>query len=309
MASEINEEDLDENINAYGKFGETRLHTACRNGQFERVKHLVELGADVNILSQIREYTPLYYSLFNGFLNISAFLISKGADVNKNIGKCKKHLIFEIIDSGYNSLKSIKLLLDHGADINSKDPFGKTILMKAILSKREKMIDLLLLYNLDLNLRDNLGNTALMHSIISNSNLDNSILKKLISLGADLNIPNLYGDTPLISSLKYFHESDAAFLLPHTKNINHQNFDGKTALHCAVKYSSSTTVKSILSHYPDLSITTNSGHTALDIACQSSRYNYNYLDLKKTVELLLRKMWDIPKQHTSKPHPKRARRC
>ena len=59
----------------------TPLHKAARDGQLERVKELINAGADVN--SKLTNgLTPLQTSLPNGHVECMKLLIESGADVN-----------------------------------------------------------------------------------------------------------------------------------------------------------------------------------------------------------------------------------
>lgn len=66
--------------------GNTALHFAAANGSFEKVKALVEAGAEINIQNVIGN-TPLMAACIKDNVRIVAYLISKGADfleVNEN---------------------------------------------------------------------------------------------------------------------------------------------------------------------------------------------------------------------------------
>lgn len=59
----------------------TALHFAVRQGQFESVKTLIELGADIDILED-NGVTPLIMATINGHMDIAGFLLNSGADPN-----------------------------------------------------------------------------------------------------------------------------------------------------------------------------------------------------------------------------------
>ena len=73
-------------------------------------------------------------------------------------------LHFAIIQKNYNS---IGLLLEHGADIDSRNMDGRTPLMLACLAGDDQMIQTLLDFNPDLSIKDKSGKTAKDWALVS----------------------------------------------------------------------------------------------------------------------------------------------
>jgi ankyrin repeat protein len=89
----------------------------------------------------------------------------------------------------------IKLLLDHGVDVNSPTGNnGMTALMTATLSNQLNVVKFLLSYRANVNAQGNNGWTALMLASLAG---DINIVKILLSHGADVNIKSDEGDTAL----------------------------------------------------------------------------------------------------------------
>ncbi|MEM2677506.1 MAG: ankyrin repeat domain-containing protein, partial [Thermofilaceae archaeon] len=59
----------------------SELHKAAEEGDLQRVKKLVENGANVNAKDEYGS-TPLYLAVLNGHLELARFLVEKGANVN-----------------------------------------------------------------------------------------------------------------------------------------------------------------------------------------------------------------------------------
>jgi len=92
-------------INKQNEYGETSLHYACRNGNENIVKYLVEHGADINKQNSFHE-TPLHIACMSGSENIVEYLIEKGVEVDKMI----------VIRKGkYWNDNINKILIKHGA--------------------------------------------------------------------------------------------------------------------------------------------------------------------------------------------------
>jgi len=70
------------NTNLVDQYGKTALHVACKNGNLESVRFLVEGGSQVNFLaSHPRDsWTPLMYASFHGWIDIVKYLLEMGAD-------------------------------------------------------------------------------------------------------------------------------------------------------------------------------------------------------------------------------------
>lgn len=62
----------------------------------------------------------------------------------------------------YGNVGMVKLLLEHGANLNSIGPFGETVLIIAVSDGYGEIIELLIQKGADPHLKDNNGNTALM---------------------------------------------------------------------------------------------------------------------------------------------------
>jgi len=88
-------------------------------------------------------------------------LLNNGADANyiKNQGQAEMPLlIFSVIN---NDFKTVKLLVDHKADVNRKDLFSTSALMYAANNGDLNIIKYLLDNGADIHAKDEQGNTVL----------------------------------------------------------------------------------------------------------------------------------------------------
>jgi hypothetical protein len=109
-------------VNAKNKYGQTPLHWAATWGHLDIVKLLVDRGADINAKDEDGE-TPLHWAAANDHLDVVEFLLDRGADVNAKSGYGQTPLHWA---ATYSRLDIVKLLLDRGADVNAKNGDGKT---------------------------------------------------------------------------------------------------------------------------------------------------------------------------------------
>jgi ankyrin repeat protein len=149
------------------------------------------------------------------------------------------HAAFEsFVGVNYNY---IKMLIDHGADINAVDNSGNTVLHAAIkteINKDNDCIKMLLDHGADINAVDNSGKTML-HAAFESFNGENYIcIRILLDHGANINAVDNSGNTMLHAAFINFWRSNYNFikmLLDHGADINAVNNFGETALHAAFK--------------------------------------------------------------------------
>ena len=97
--------------------------------------------------------------------SIESFLEPRSkADIIHDLSKLsKKELGDKLVTALENGHKDVvQWLLDAGADVNAKDTWGRTALMKASLNGHKDIVQLLIEAGADVNVKDNDGRTALM---------------------------------------------------------------------------------------------------------------------------------------------------
>ncbi len=186
------------NPNTPTKDGESLLVKAILHQKSEIADLLIEAGADLNskITNGYYEgYTPLQIAIETGMLSTAKKLIEKGANVKEKTpyGATALHIIAGVSGIGQkHSFQIARELVKRGADVNAKDSKGNTPLHYA--------------------------------SQIGNSH----IVRVLVELGADVNQKNSEGNTPLILALMNRHLKTVEILLksganPSIENLNKEN--------------------------------------------------------------------------------------
>jgi ankyrin repeat protein len=129
------------------------LLSATREGDYEKVKKLIEEGADVNMKDWIG-WTPLHLACWwdhKDYESIMILLIEKGANVNAkdNYGNTPLHLT---AIQGYT--RRGELLIKRGADVNAKDKIGRAPLHRVAEKNYKEFGEMLIKNGADKNAKD-----------------------------------------------------------------------------------------------------------------------------------------------------------
>lgn len=103
----------------------------------------------------------------------------------------------------------VELVSNYG--VNAKDINGFTPLMLCVQNGRIDMIDYLIEHNADVNQINNIGNTALFYAVFYSKN-QTEIIEKLLKAGADINIQNKSGVSPLTLANSMANDKVSKFL-------------------------------------------------------------------------------------------------
>jgi len=255
----------------------------------------IKLINDTNNLECRDEYslTPLLIAISRPRFNLEdtteivRLLVAKGVNVNARITK-------EI--SGLEGLKGstplmsaaamgmddvVKLLLDHGADIDAQADNGETAVMCAatIDDGNPTTVRLLVERGCNLNIKSITGDNVLL-AVISGSDREKlETLRILIDNGVDVNCKNEKGETPLQWAAFYGHYNTIKLLLEKGANVNDADNNGKTALMLAASSSSPNEeiVKLLIESKASLDYRDKNGETAYFYALDSGNIEISKL--------------------------------
>lgn len=127
------------------------LFSAVKSNNLEQAKVCIELGADVNAKSKIKDAngeTVLMIAAGEGYKDMAELLIKSGADVNAQDDFGKTALIYAI---DKKQIELSEILINSGADINIKDKYGNTALICAVASGNRDFVELLINLGSDMN--------------------------------------------------------------------------------------------------------------------------------------------------------------
>lgn len=138
--------------------GRTELMAAARAGDDDRIRALVEQGADVNQTNN-NGGTPIMYAALSGETETVALLLGYDARVDAVAGNGWTALMIAAVKG---HVEVARLLLKHGANPNLPDVYSWTPLMRAVYEQRTGIVRLLVeTRQTDVNRRGENGITAL----------------------------------------------------------------------------------------------------------------------------------------------------
>jgi len=182
----------------------TALHSASQAGHLPVVRSLLRHGVDVDARNP-KNLTALHYASLCGRRDVVQFLLDHGADVNS-----REHALNTPLNLAAHSGHAdvVQVLLEHNADVNSNDEDGLTPLHDVVNSYDPKggypqVVRLLLAYGANTNAHATNQGTPLHLVADGQHGLDLDVARLLLEHGADVDLENGEGMTPLQVTLEY----------------------------------------------------------------------------------------------------------
>jgi ankyrin repeat protein len=141
-------------------FESGRLEAAIRAGDIPKVRALLESGASAN-----RSYlgaSPLLVAASTGNKGMVSLLLSSGANPRRRDRWAMRDPLFAAVADGH--LACLRVLLDHGAQLDATDDRGITLLMWAAIWHQPEIARELVRRGVSIEARDRAGRTALDHA-------------------------------------------------------------------------------------------------------------------------------------------------
>lgn len=253
--------------------GNMPIHYACANGHLDIVKYLLENGVSIESKG-CSGRTPLHIAASNGYTDIVKYLLDNGALVNTRDNYENTPLHISISNEDV-----VSLLLERGAAIEAYDLSGFTPLHNACLFGSDKSCKVLLEHGANVNAKTatdrysyryfarNIGNDSPIHFV-----REKEKMALLLKYGADINAKNMYNESPLTLACSYSEDYDLVkYLLENGADINNIDEYGYTPLIRALGayIPDRDIIMLLLDNGADVNIKTNDNESALEWALRT----------------------------------------
>lgn len=175
---------------------ESELHKAAAANDAGRIRGLIDGGAAIDARDKA-ERTPLLIATRANAADAARVLIGAGADVNARDQIRDTPFLYA---GAEGRLEILRMILATGkADLADTNRYGGNALIPAAHHGHPETVRELLKTAIDVNHINRLGWTALIETIILSDGgpTHQDIMKQLIAAGADVNIPDGDGISPL----------------------------------------------------------------------------------------------------------------
>eukprot|EP01006_Ploeotia_vitrea_P034037 TRINITY_DN65692_c0_g4_i1.p2 TRINITY_DN65692_c0_g4~~TRINITY_DN65692_c0_g4_i1.p2 ORF type:complete len:406 (-),score=69.51 TRINITY_DN65692_c0_g4_i1:1660-2877(-) len=211
--------------------GDTVLHKAVQKDTQCLSYCLDNLGVDVNRANDLGK-TPLHLAVKNNYVDAVQVLLDKGVDceVHNSVGSTPLHTA-----AACGSVECLQLLLTKShMDVNTKDGNGNTVLHKCAYDGNIRVAETVIKLGAQVNVGNTEGLTP-VHIAVKVNKVP--FVKFLIGHGADISIPDQKANLPIhYCTSRCFHQMFVLLCANSPKEmINSQNQDGNTPLHVAAQ--------------------------------------------------------------------------
>lgn len=229
---------------------DTALCAAAQAGKYECCEILLTKGHANKEHRNISDYTPLSLAASGGYVNIIKLLLSHGAEINSRTGS--KLGISPLMLAAMNGhTQAVKYLIEAGSDVNAQIETNRnTALTLACFQGRAEVVSLLLDKRANIEHRAKTGLTPLMEAASGGYEIVGRIL---LERGADVNaapVPSSK-DTALTISAEKGHLKFVQLLVEYGAQLDAKNKKGCSALWLACNSGHLEVVQSLVLNHAD----------------------------------------------------------
>ncbi|GAW17421.1 hypothetical protein ANO14919_068780 [Xylariales sp. No.14919] len=210
--------------------------------------------------------TSLLISSYYGYQPVVKLLLEQGPDLESKDNAYGQTPLSLAAENGHEAI--VRLLVEKGADLEPKDGLGRTPLTRAAENGREAIVRLLVEKGADLESKDGVyGRTPLLWAA---ENGHETIIRLLLDRGADLESEDDRGQTPLLLAANNGYEAIAMLLLEKAAHVkSNVNKYGQTPLSWAAANGHEAIVRLLVEKGADLESKDRYGRTPLTRAAEN----------------------------------------
>jgi len=227
--------------------GSTPLQWAEYRGDSAEVQRLIRAGADVSAINNYGA-SALSIAAEAGNTQIVRLLLKAGANADSPNAEGQTALM-SVARTG--NVEAARLLVKAGAHVNAREQWGdQTALMWAAAQRQPDMVRFLVRGGAEVNARGVVRNwprkvtseprekdmnwggfTPMLYAAREGCA---ACAKELLAGGADIDLPDPHGTTPLVLAIMNMHFDTAKFLIEAGANVQLWDFYGEAPLYAAV---------------------------------------------------------------------------
>jgi ankyrin len=239
---------------------------------------LLQAGADPCVRASPGRSTALHIAAKVRLADTCKMLITRAGGSILEVRDCQGLTALKYATIGGRT-DNVKLLLQHGADVNAADNNKATPLFAASLEQHTNVAFQLLEAGADVNALDANRHSSVRAAFVSNNT---ALFALVLQHGADIGVTDVLGQNELFSAAQYGHVRMMEILVQRGLSVHATDSSGRTPLIIAVVARQHTAAEWLLQHSAAVDAIGNNGVTALHTVCDSAS-----CDDATMVELLL----------------------
>jgi len=266
--------------------------TGAQTGNIEAVKQHLADGVDVNSKSDIGR-TPLDVAIAFKQPLITDLLRKHGGKTRDELKAAESIVV--AVELG--NIEAVKQHLNDGTEVNAKGGTGRTPLHWAAIEGHKEIAELLIAEGADVNAKTNDGKTPLdeainpfynkteianllhkhggkhgtIHSAAGGGDIE--AVKKFLATGADVNVKDKRGFTPLHWASISGHKEAVELLINNGADVNAIKGGGGTPLSYAASWGHEEIVELLIANGADVNVKDAFSETPLDVATHPDNPN------------------------------------
>lgn len=202
------------------------LYNAGEGGSVEIIS-IIEAKESGNPKLKENMLSAFFQATKNGHLKTVEYFLNNGADVNYRRNNDAEPVLLIASEQGH--LEIVKLLLSRGADVNKVDDHGSSSLIAASINGQAPVVEWLLKNGADINhFEDPYWHRNPLLCACYYNQLD--VVSILIEKGADLNVKNKEGESPLGIAISQRNYNLVTLLLEKGVDPESSSIDSSTLL-------------------------------------------------------------------------------